>query len=321
MKITVVLLLFSICVSAQKTPADFGYKELTYQYNNEQVKVLVRSKPGDENIKKPVMLYCQGSLPQPVLKYDHRGLYGVFPWGDDTFLDEYHLVVIGKPGVPIIADATTLGDNYSYYPNGEMSAEYRKNNHLDYYVGRNIYVLDRLLKEPWVGKGLVVVAHSEGTYVGAKMAAKDKRITNLILSSGNPYGRILSIMAQDRYTGNDEQIVEYWRSIVADKDNSNSAGQNDSFKTTYSFSQPIVEELLGLKIPVLFCYGTKDWSAPYNDLFQSEAIRLGNKYITFIAYRGLEHNYFPVDEKLQPDHTIYNWTKTGADWQAWLQTH
>lgn len=316
----IILLICTISCFAQKTPADFGYREFKYNYKGTDVTVVVSSKKGEEDTKKPIMLYCQGSLPQPVLKYDHRGLYGVFPFGEDTFQDNYHVVIIGKPGVPVIADVKELDSNYSFYTDGTATNDYKVNNNLKYYLGRNNFIIEKLLKEPWAAKnGLVVVSHSEGTYVAAKMAATNKKVTKIILSSANPYGRILSILAQDRFTGNDETTIDYWKEIVADKNNAEINGKSDSYKTTYSFSEPIAEDLLNLKIPVLFCYGTKDWSAPYNDLLQTEAIRRGNRYITFLAYRGLGHNYFPVDEKMKADFNIYNWTKTGADWKAWLE--
>lgn len=305
---------------SQKTAEDFGYREINIPYKNSKVKIIVRSKPGEEDKKKPLLLYCQGSLAQPVLKYDERGLYGVFPFGDKLFIDMYHMIVIGKPGVPVIADATQLGPDYTYLEDGNLPADYTENNYLTYYAERNNTIINQLIKEPWADtKGLVLAAHSEGTYVATKMAVSNKNVSRLILSSGNPYGRMASIVAQERYTGNDGQIMEYWRNIVEDKDNSKNINGNDSFKTTYSFSNPIVDDLMALKIPVLFCYGTKDWSAPYNDLFQIEAIRRGKKNISFLAYRGLEHNYFPVNDMMQADYSIDNWSKLAADWAAWLK--
>ena len=315
-----ILLLVFCNAYSQKKPEDFGYRLIEMPYKDEQVKILVRSKPGDENKPKPLFFFCQGSMAQPILKYDHRGLWGVVPFDEESFLENYHIIIVGKPGIPVIADAAQLGPNYIWQENGKVPVAYSQNNYLGYYTERNLKVLEKLVKQPWVlNKRFVIAGHSEGTYVAAKMASANKKTAALILSSGNPYGRILSILAQDRYTGNDEHTLEYWENIVAEKEETESNGVSDSYKTTYSFSVPVAQDILSLKIPVLYCYGTKDWSAPYNDLLQSETIRLGIKNITFLTYRGLEHNYFPVDDKLQPDHNIYNWTTVGKDWLAWLQ--
>lgn len=317
-----ILFLLAITINAQKRPEDFGYNLIELPYQKDTVKIIVHSKKGEETKQKPLFFFCQGSLPQPVLKYDHRGLYGFLPFEDDELLEKYHVVIVGKPGIPVIADASTLGSNYTFQIDGKYPLAYSNNNNLEYYTSRNLWILNKLLKKSWIApNGLVVAGHSEGTYIASKMAITNKKVSRLILSSGNPYGRITSILAQDRYTGNDESTLDYWKAIVEDKNETGNNGTSDSYKTTYSFSTPINNDLLNLKIPVLYCYGTKDWSTPYNDLFQTEAIRLGKENFTFLAYRNTEHNYFPVNDKLQPDYNIYNWTKVGNDWVSWLKSN
>lgn len=320
MRILVLFMLLSISVSSQKKPEDFGWRQIDIPYKNSVVKVIVRSKAGEETKPKPIFFWCQGSMPQPLIKYEDDGVYGILPFNEKDFLDDYHIVIVSKPGVPVAAHTSTLSKSLSYLENGNFSKEYAENNHLAYYVERNNFIVKMLLKQPWALKsGLVAAGHSEGTYIAAKMAATNKNVTKLIYSGGNPYGRILSILAQDRYKSSDTTTIDYWKGVVADKKDIATEGNSDSNKTTYSFSVPIVEDLLKLKIPVLCSYGTKDWSTPYNDLLQTEAIRTGNKNITFLTYHNTEHNYFPVDDKMQPDHNIYNWEKVGSDWAKWLK--
>ena len=98
------LLLISLTTFGQKKPEDFGYKHIIFTYNKTIVDVLIQSKKGEENIKKPLFLFCQGSMPQPLLKYDETGLYGTFPFDVNDFLDEFHVVIVGKPGIPVISD-------------------------------------------------------------------------------------------------------------------------------------------------------------------------------------------------------------------------
>jgi dienelactone hydrolase len=311
-------LVITFTTFGQKKPEDFGYKLIEYTFKDAVVPVIIKRKAGDEEVKKPILLLCQGSLPQPVIKYVDTGLYRVFPFIEETFLNDYHLIIIGKPGVPIIADVKDLADNFKWMPNGKVPDDYAVNNYLDYYVERNNYILKKLLKEEWVNTEKVVVAgHSEGSYVAAKMASTNKKITHVIYSGGNPYGRILSMLAQDRFTGNDSTTLEYWKQVVNNKDDIVSRG-GDSDKTTYSFSLP-ADYLEKLKIPVLVTYGTKDWSAPYNDLFQVNIIRDKKKNFTFIAYNGVEHNFFPVNDKLNLDYTVDNWKNVGVDWYNWLK--
>ena len=320
MKNIIILLFISLTTFGQKKPEDFGYKHLTLSYKKLIVDVLIQSKIGEENIQKPLFFWCQGSMPQPLLKYNETGLYGTFPFDVNDFLSDYHLVIVGKTGVPVISDVKDLKNNYQYLvENDSVPKVYSDYNYLDYYVERNDFIIKKLLKEKWVSKNkLVLAGHSEGSTIVAKLAIKNKKVTHLIYSGGNPYGRILNILQQQIFNNKDYEALDYWKYVVANKQNISYNG-GDTYKATYDFSQPSAIYLKKLKIPVLITYGTKDWSAPYNDLLQIESIQKGLKNIEYKPYFDLEHNYFPVNEKLEPNHEIYNWENVGKDWKKWLE--
>ncbi|MCG2611557.1 alpha/beta hydrolase [Flavobacterium sp. SM15] len=317
--VSLLLLLLSFIVTAQKSAEDFGFQHLKLEYKKQVVDILIQTKKGEETKKKPIFFWCQGSLPQPVIKYDEKGIYGTFPFNPDDFLNEFHLVIVGKPGVPVISEVSKLNQNYTYTDeSGKTPDNYNNNNFPDYYVNRNNWIIGKLIKLPMFSdKKLVVSGHSEGSSIAAKMASENTKITHLIYSGGNPYGRIMSILAQSRYYDSDNNTIEYWKEVVENK-NDLITEEGDSFKTTYDFSVPVSEKLEKIKIPVLITYGTKDWNAAYNDLFYVEAIRKQLKNITFIPMIGLEHNYFPVNEKMEPNHAVYNWEDVGKQWAKWL---
>ena len=319
MKKIILLLLISVTTFGQKKPEDFGYKHIIFTYNKTIVDVLIQSKEREENIQKPLFFWCQGSMPQPLLKYDETGLYGTFPFDVDDFLSDYHLVIVGKPGVPLISDVKDLKAEYQYLnENDSVPKIYSEHNYLDYYVERNDFIIKKLLKEKWVSKNkLVLAGHSEGSTIVAKLATKNKKVTHLIYSGGNPYGRILNILQQQIFIYKDYEVIEYWKSVVANKQNITYNGR-DTYKATYDFSQPSEIHLKKLKIPVFITYGTKDWNAPYNDLLQIESIQLGLKNIVFKPYFDVEHNYFPVNENREPNYEVYNWENVGKDWKNWL---
>ena len=81
-------ILITLSAFSQKTPEDFGYKHLSFDYKKLKVDVLIQSKKGEENIQKPLFFWCQGSMPQPIIKYDENGLYGTFPFDVNDFLSE-----------------------------------------------------------------------------------------------------------------------------------------------------------------------------------------------------------------------------------------
>ena len=313
--------------SQAPTPESLGYKHMVFQYKGENVDLLIASKRGEENNKKPLFFFCQGSMPQPLIKYDDQGPYGIFPFSKDSLENHYHVVIVGKPGVPLIAHKDELGANFMYFDStGKIPTNYADNNLPDYYVNRNKAIIRFLRKQDWVAKDkLIVAGHSEGSTVAAKMAVEIPWVTHLIYAGGNPMGRIMAIVQRSRSFESDtdsthfgEREFEYWERVVANKE-SLDASQGDTHKATYEFSSPAFDNLMKLKIPVLVCYGTKDWSAPFNDYLKVEAIRQNKTNLDFKAYIGTEHNFFPVKEDGTPNYEVFNWDKVADDWLHWVE--
>ena len=305
---------------------NLGFRHLKTFYKGVIVDVLLKSKKGDELRRKPIFLFCQGSLPKPLFVTDGEGSYGVFPFKTDSLEIDYHIVIIGKPLIPVEADVKTLGANFIYEDpkTGRAPASYSDRNFLDYYVDRNLQVINFLGKLPYVDNTkLVVAGHSEGSTIAAKLAMKSKKVTHLIYASGNPFGRIMSIIGESRVAETDtdstrygENVFDYWKQIINDNGNiGNSKG--DSYKATYDFSIPPIQYLEQLKIPVLICYGTKDISAPFNDYCRVDFLRKKKIRFTFKAYVGLDHNYFPVNIKGEPEYDKFGWDKIANDWRKW----
>lgn len=318
-KIILLMLLISKNYAfCQKTPESFGYRQMSFKFQDDKVDLIVISKQGEEKVAKPLFFFCQGSLPRPVVIYDEKGLYGTLPFNESAFLDHFHIVIISKPNIPIIANAATLGRNFMFLKdseNGIPPKGYTDRNYLDYYVFRNNFILKQLMKERWVDKSeLIVAGHSEGSSIAAKMASLYPKITKLIYSGGNPFGRIANILEQAK---NAPETLNYWKKVV---ENANVINYNggDTYKATYSFSMPQRENLLKLSIPILVTYGSEDTAAGYNDLFQIEVIRDQKKNVDFISYFGLEHNFFAVNEKNEPIYEMENWDKVANDWLVWL---
>lgn len=323
------LLLIQVCthqIYAQEYGVEyFGFRKLNIQYINENVNILVKSKKGEENIQKPIFLFLQGSLPQPIIMLKKQPEYSptLMPFflELDTLLKDYHFAIISKPFIPPIEKVENLGQNYMYVDStGNPPLGYQETYYPAYYVQRNLEVIDFLQKQSWVSKDkLVVAGHSEGSFLGAKIAFSSDKVTHLIYASGSPMGRILRSLAQVRKSDTDstqysEKIFDSWEKLA------NSKGQTGKYArdSEYYFSEPMVENILTLNIPVLVVYGTEDESAPFNDYLRIEAIRQKKNNITFKAYLGLEHNFFPV-ENGKINHDIFNWDKVFYNWCDWLE--
>jgi dienelactone hydrolase len=323
------LLLISPYLAAQEKKAeDFGFRNLRTVVNGDTVDLLVKSSKGDEFKKKPVFFFCQRSLPQPLIKYDEAGLYGVFPFKTDSLEKDFHLVIVSKPGIPLVANTKTLQPNMSYFDpqTGQAPNVYSDRNYLDYYVNRNIELIDFLEKQSFVDiRKLVVAGHSEGSTIAAKMALLSKKITHLIYACGNPMGRIMTMISKSRQYENPADTLSrtenefmYWQEVVR-----NSASLDNTYgdtpKATYDFSIPPIQYLQQLTIPVLVCYGTRDYSALFNDYLRVEMMRSGKTNFSFNAYVGLEHNFFELTHDGQVNYERPNWDLVARDWLNWLR--
>ena len=322
-------LLFFILLSAgsafcqEPTPRSLGFQHTRIRYEKDTADVLIYSKRGDEEVKKPLLFFCQGSMPQPLIKYDKDGAYGVFPFSPDSLATNYHLVIVGKPGVPLAGSREELQPNFCYTDStGCDPVAFQQNNHLDFYVKRNLAIIKRLQQYSWVSKKeLVVAGHSEGSSVALGMAVASKKVTQLIYSGGNPAGRIVSMLSEAASSDEDDSrmqsYLQYWREIV-DNPQLDTAALGDPFKTTWSFSQPLGEKFMRLKIPVYITYGSKDWCAPFILMLAADLVRTGKTHVEFHAYQGCEHNFFPMNADGSVNYEQFNWDKVAVDWEDWL---
>jgi dienelactone hydrolase len=302
----------------------YGFRHLQTIYKGDTVDILVRSLKGEEEKKKPLFLFCQGSLPIPLMiTYDEngrQGIYSVFPFNPDSLSKKYHLAIISKPYVPLVVNRKSLNSNLTY---NDSTGRYVARNLLDYYVERDKAVIRFLYKQRWISsKGLVVAGHSEGSAIAAKLALTCNKVTKLIYSGGSAMGRIMTIIGRSRAIETDstreaEADISNWEKIVADPENMN--GDNgDTHKVTYQFSIPPFQYLEKLKIPVFVTYGSKDANAPFNDYLRVEMIRQKRRNFAFKAYIGTEHNFFPLNKDGTINYDIFNWDKVAEDWRRWL---
>jgi hypothetical protein len=248
--------------------------------------------------------------------------FPLLPFDENIITSKFHLLMISKPGIPISETVVNLQSDFSYPKTGLPPTEYIANNNLKYYYKRNNFILNKLIKNSWIDNNKIVVAgHSEGSYIALKMAYKNSKITNLIYSGGNPLGRMMSIINQDRLNPKEKENwfnedINQWKKIVLNKDIKEINQENTSYYS-FTLSSNFTKDLLSLNIPVLVTYGTKDQNAIFNDYLQVLTIEASKKNYSFITYFNCEHNFFPkLDNKI--DYETDNWTKVANDWVKWL---
>lgn len=311
---------------AQERIEDFGYRRICLDHRGVSVELVVKSKDGEAKKKKPLLILIRGSLAKPLVKFNKNGgHYPPFPFDQNIFLENYHLICIGKPGIPLIANKDDLNARGEFIDpvTGGPPEQYVENNFLDFYVERNSKVVEFLLSQKWVDSTKIVVAgHSQGSDIAANMADKISGITHLIYSSGSPYfSTVIDMVRKARELEGDERAEEYfkfWEDVVKTPFAPPQRKGWDSNKTVFSFSQCQNEVLKRARIPTLVTYGAEDTLAPFNDLFRIETIRDRITNMTFKAYSGVEHNYFGVDNDGKIDFQKFGWDVVARDWLQWL---
>lgn len=329
----VALGLLMYLVNANATETKTSIRKFAVSYKNEEVHFIVKSIKGSENQAKPLFLFIQGSLPVPLFIQDS---VNTTPWLTsppfkipDELLENYHLVIISKPAIPLVVSANKLGRGMGFYPaNNRPPHAFVKNDHLDYYVARNLYILNYLKKFEWVDTSkLVLAGHSQGSAIAVKIAEQSQDVTHVIFSGGTPLGRMMRTLNQLRKNEKDSLnrltngMFHYWEEIIKDTANTNPVHGGDSNKSEFSFNQNLIPIILSLQIPVLVSYGGKDSGAIFNDYLRFEAIRNQKKNISFLVLPGTEHNFFPVDENGHIDRTVFNWDKVAVYWYDWISSH
>ncbi|MFD1062158.1 hypothetical protein ACFQ1Q_02780 [Winogradskyella litorisediminis] len=323
-----VLILFNFLkCHAQYQPESFGFRHFQYVMENDTLDVIIKSKKGEEHIKKPLLFSVQGSRAVPLIIHNGTQRIYAIAMEEGFFEDDYHIAIVNKPGVPLVSHRDSLDRRKEYFVNKETktySRAYIENNNLEYYVKTNKFIVEKLLKESWVDSNkLVVSGHSQGSSIALGMANEIPEITHLIYSSGLPYfSTILSIIARKRIHGESNEEIEkdfdYWEAIVNDPVSISNKGR-DSYRMMSSFSKNENEILKSLNIPVLISYGTKDESSPYQDMFRVECIKDSISHITWKVYQDLGHSY-----RLQRETTSENEKKdylaeVVSDWISWLK--
>lgn len=287
--------------------------------------------------KKPVFLFCQGSLPVPLfVEIEGYGPYmlagGVSNFDYANIREQYHLVVISMPHTPVYARKENINAQFHYVPDPakpfEFSQAYLMADHLQNYVDRAGRVLAFLNHQPWVDPSkLVVAGHSQGSKVATKIAASHKGVTHLGLFAANPFGRVDQFVRQARLDAQMGRISwETADSVMNDHyryfetaHHPDSLRAQPELKTWSSFSETFIDDWLGLDMPIYLAYGTEDRTADLCDLVPLFFTQAGKRNLTLRRYLRLEHNFFEVDEKGRPVYEKGHWEAVMRAFLEWAR--
>jgi pimeloyl-ACP methyl ester carboxylesterase len=287
--------------------------------------------------KKPVFLWCQGSLPIPLFaeleEYGYIFLGGgVSNFDYKTIVKKFHLVIISMPKTPVSVDKEHLNRSMQYIPNPEQPHNFSKAfyeaDFLENYVERGQAVLKFLKKQKWVDrKQLVIAGHSQGSKVATKIAVNHSEVTHLGLFGANPFGRIDQMIREARLKAELGKISQAKAdSIIKDQydffryvQDDSARKEDPSLKAWKSFEQMFYRDWLKLEIPIYLAYGTADRTSDLCDLIPLYFIAAGKENLTMKRYWGWEHNFFEVSKDGAINYEKAHWAEVMNTFLNWIK--
>lgn len=284
------------------TPEILGFEH--YSINDKslgEINYYISSKDMDK--PKPILLYLDGSGAFPLFQYTEKGIGSSVIIDFQKLRDDYHIVLISKPGVSFI-------DSVKFNPQGvpvyQEPQPYKEKLSLDWRVNSAKLVLKKVIKEFKVSnKKIAVIGISEGFQVGAKLASIDKNVTHLMLFVGNGLNQIYDSIIQNRIDAqsgalsaevaqkNIDSLYVIAKDIYENPNATDKEWYGHSYLRWSSFTNNNpTENILSLNIPVYIVAAANDRNTSVlgTDYLYLESVRLNKKNIIY--------NVYPVDHSL-----------------------
>lgn len=332
-KTIILLFLVQICFGQNLNIINNEAIQFSLKQKKDTIDFILVDTKTDE--KKPIFLFCQGSLPMPLfVKPEKEDMWmiggGITNFDINEIKKNYHLIVISMPRTPVIVNEKHLNKSYCYIPNekepDEFDKEYVKADFLENYEYRAEKVLNFLRKQKWVDNSkLIVAGHSQGSKVATLIALNNKKVTHLGLFGANPFGRIDQLIRDERKSAENKEItwekadknMEETYQMYRDSYDKNTLKKNPDLLAWKSFSRPLLNDWLQIKIPTYLAYGTNDIASDLCDLVPLFYIQKAKDNLTYKRYLNLEHNFFEVNEDGTTNYEKEHWKEVMNEFIKW----
>jgi dienelactone hydrolase len=281
--------------------------------------------PGGIKSKKNILVFIHGSSKKPFYEFfeddGKRFLGRTVPFDLKTIPNEYAFVLVSKKGIDFCYDKPK-----KFKP----SKEYYNTLSLTYRAKQVHKVINDITRKhlPKSSK-IVVIGHSEGSDVVAKLGTLNSKLTHIGFWSGSGNSQLYDFplfirkeVMQGKLTEEEgiEEInvlFEKYRDIMNNSNALDKEWYGHPYKRWANFSEPPIENLIKIKIPLFVAMGAKDKSVPIEStyLIPVEFIRKGKKNLTFKVYPKLDHSF---NELLKSGKTIRKWNIVFSDFMDWV---
>ena len=328
-KIFLIFLIFNVAITYGQKVRIIDKKATQFQIKtkSDTIDFVVFETKFDK--KKPIFIYLQGSTPMPLfVKFDDEKIDCIPTnlFDIDEIKKYYHLVLISKPGIPVVAEQKKLNKQFFYIENPEepepynFPIKYLKGDYLENYVNRTSEVIKFLSKQNWIDNSkIVILGHSQGASVAPYVALKNKNVTKIGLLSPNPFGRIEKNIRKARKKAECGMIswdeadkimkneYEFMKMLYEIKDFDKK--ETIPLKSWRSFSKPYINDWLKLDIPIFIAYGTADITSDLCDVVPLYFTRAKKENLTLKRKLNLDHSFFEMKENGKIDYEKNHFNK------------
>lgn len=286
--------------------------------------------------QRPTILYCQGSLPYPLIvtNGEDTWIIAMDVFNYKNLIERFNVILISMPHTPIVATLDQLNDRSEYVPDtsqpDKFDENYVKANYLENYINRGNAVLKFLRRQKWVDQNhLILLGHSQGAHVAAHLAFQNPDISALGYFSGNPMGRFAQLVREKRILSNQgiltqeeaqksiEGLYTKWHEICS---NQYTIQGGDTDETWKSFSKMYLDQLVQLKMPVYITYGTEDPGAQFCDLLPIYFEFEKKENYKLLPFVGRGHNFELITFDGKHNYDDMKWQEAIDQFISWLDT-
>lgn len=258
-------------------PSADGYMVSTFEFKSNEIKI-------DNRKPKGVFFYIQGSGCETVISRVGYLVSTVF-FGGRIFVAE-------KRGV--LADSVNQGECFKFY-----TKEIRV---LDHLAVINYYLQD---VDPSVP--VILIGGSEGGDIASSIAAREPKITHLILmSSGGGISQeteIRELIKKDKeYLGlkNEKEFEEILTDIFSGIDDSKVWAGLPYRRWKTFLRDSSLKYLQGLNIPILLIHGDKDKNVPVSSARTIDSFfrKCNKRNLKYIEYKDVDHSFIDIKRNI-----------------------
>ena len=331
-------LLIPLLSFGQFDPKENEYKHYMILAKNDTINYHIYKNKASKEIDG-FIIYFQGSGPRPLLRIStkidtlktnvngvienkitkSKMLYSSIPFDLDKIPLNLAFVLISKKGIPFIVNSDKYIVNKTYY----------KNESLDYRVWQGNKVINDLsAKNNKRIKKVIIIGHSEGSDVVAKLGTVNKKITHIGFWSGGANTQYYDFALFARKEVQKGNLTETQCKIKLDslfakikeiQKNENSITdfwEENSYRRWSKYSEPSINNLLKIKVPIFVATCGKDESVPIESayLIPIEFIRNKKDNLTFKVYPEYDHS-FMIRSENKP--TEYHWMEVFEEFIEW----